>query len=214
MTVTILLADDHVLVRQGLRALLESQEDLIVVGETSDGLETIKKVEQLHPQVVVLDLMMPGLNGLEVTRQIHTSTHVLILSMHDNEGYVLEALRNGAFGYLLKDSPASELVRAIRAVAEGQRYLGPPFSELAIQSYIQKAKSGPLDPYDTLTNRERLILQLVAEGQSSAEISAQLSISPRTVEIHRSNLMHKLNLHTQTDLIRFAIRKNILLLDE
>lgn len=214
MTVTILLVDDHHVVRQGLRALLESQADFNVVGEASGGMEAIQLTEKLHPQVVILDLMMPDLNGLEVTRQIHTHTRVLILSMYDNEGYVFEALRYGAFGYMLKDSTAVDLVQAVRAVAEGRRYLGPPFSELAIQTYIEKAKSKPLDPYDMLTNRERQVLNLVVQGLSSNDVAVQLSISPRTVEIHRANLMHKLNLHSQSELIRFAIKRGILPLEE
>jgi two-component system response regulator NreC len=214
VTVSILLADDHHVVRQGLRSLLESEATFSVVGEASNGLDAIQMVEQLHPQVVVLDLMMPGLNGLEVTRRIRDLTRVLILSMHADVGYVLEALNNGAYGYLLKDSTATELVQAVKMVSEGRRYLGSPFSDQAISSYAQKSRSMPQDPYDTLTTRERGILQLVVEGHSTSDIAAMLSISSRTVETHRANLMRKLRLNSQVELIRFALRKGILPLDE
>lgn len=214
MTVSILLADDHHVVRQGLRSLLDSEPAFSVVGEASNGLEAIQMVEQLHPQVVVLDLMMPGLNGLEVTRRIRDLTRVLILSMHADEGYVLEALNNGAYGYLLKDSTATELVQAVKMVSEGRRYLGSPFSDQAISAYAQKSRSAPQDPYDTLTRREREILQLVVEGHSTSKIAAMLSISSRTVETHRANLMRKLKLHSQVELIRLALRKGILPLEE
>lgn len=213
MPVSILLADDHIVVRQGLRSLLEGQPDLQVIGEASDGLQAVQLVNKLRPQVVVLDLMMPGLNGLEVTRQVQEQTRVVILSMHASEAYVLQALQNGAYGYVLKDSTAADLVQAVRSAAEGRRFLSQPFSELAITAYIKKSQSSTLDPYNTLTNRERETLHLLAEGLTNQEISARLSISPRTVEIHRANVMHKLSLHTQTDLIRYAIKKGILPLD-
>jgi DNA-binding NarL/FixJ family response regulator len=212
--ISILLADDHVVVRQGLRSLLESQPDFTIVFEASSGLEALQGVERLHPQVTILDLMMPGLGGLEVARRVQSQTRVVILSMHDNEAYVVEALRNGALGYVLKDSTADDLVQAVRAAAEGRRYLSSPLSERMIDRYLHKVQSGPLDPYETLTAREREVLQLAAEGLSSVEISNRLSISPRTAEIHRSNLMHKLGLHSQTDLIRFAIKKGIVSLDQ
>ncbi len=210
MTITILLVDDHHVVRQGLRSLLESQPEFEVVAESSNGLDAVQLVENLHPDVVLLDLMMPGLNGLEVTRQIQNLTHVLILSMHDNEAYVLEALRNGAYGYILKDSTAAELIQAVQAVAEGRRYLSAPLSERAIEIYMKKAQSSGQDAYESLTTREREVLHLVAQGLSNSAIAEQLSISPRTVEIHRANAMHKLNLRNQTELIRYALRKGIL----
>jgi DNA-binding NarL/FixJ family response regulator len=210
MPVSILLADDHHVVRQGLRSLLEAEADFTVIGEASDGLQTLQMVEKMHPQVLVLDLMMPGLNGLEVTRQVAATTRVVILSMHASEAYVLEALQNGAFGYVLKDSTAADLVQAVRSAAEGRRFLSQPFSELAIAAYLRRSQSSPLDPYNTLTTREREVLQLMAEGHTNNEISARLSISPRTVEIHRANVMHKLNLHSQTDLIRYALKRGIL----
>lgn len=208
--ITILLADDHIVVRQGLRSLIDSQADLKVIGEASDGQETIQLVQKLKPDVLVLDLMMPGLNGLEITRQVWRTTRVLILSMHANEAYVIEALKKGASGYLLKDTTAIELTQAIRMIAAGQRYLSAPFSERAISAYVERAKTGSLDPYDALTSREREVLQLVAEGFSTMEISQRLSISTRTVEAHRANLNRKLDIHSHADLIRFAIRKGLL----
>ncbi len=210
---TIVLADDHHIVRQGLRALLEGQPDFQLVGEAGDGLEAVQLTERQKPDVLIIDLMMPSLNGLEATRQISQRsphTRVVILSMHANEAYVLEALRNGAAGYVLKDSSAADLVQAVREVVAGRRYLSSPLSERAIAAYIQKASDVALDPYEMLTNREREVLHLAAEGYTNAEIADQLSISPRTAETHRANLMHKLGLRTHTDLIRYALRRGIL----
>jgi len=208
--ITVILADDHIVVRQGLRYLIDSQPDLEVVGEASDGLEALDMIRKLKPMVSVLDLMMPGLGGLEVTRQVCAISRVLILSMHADEAYIIEALRKGASGYVLKDATAAELIQAIRIVAAGQHYLSAPFSEPAISDYIQRVKTGSLDPYDTLTNRECEILQLVAEGRNSSEIAGRLSISPRTVEAHRASLNRKLNIHSQADLIRLAMKKGLL----
>jgi DNA-binding NarL/FixJ family response regulator len=210
---TIVLADDHHVVRQGLRSLLEAEPDFSVVGEAGDGLEAAQLIERLQPDVLVLDLMMPGLNGLEVTRQVSQRsprTHVVILSMHPNEAYVLEALRAGAAAYVLKESTSAELVRAVREAVAGRRYLSPPLSERAIEAYMQKAESAALDPYETLTAREREVLHLVAEGHTNAEIAERLFVSRRTVETHRANLMRKLGLRTQTDLISYALRQGIL----
>jgi two-component system response regulator NreC len=213
MPVTILLADDHHLVRQGLRALLERQDEFHVVAEASNGLEAIKLAEHLHPDVLIVDVMMPGLGGLEVTRQVCQRlpyTRVIVLSMYANEAYVLEALRSGAAGYVLKDASISELVQAVRDVVGGGRYLSPPLSKRAIEVYVQKAQTAVLDLYETLTTREREVLQLAAEGRTNAEMAAALGISPRTVETHRAHLMQKLGLHTQTDLIRYALLRGIL----
>ena len=211
--ISIILADDHTIVRQGLRTLLESDPELRVTGEASDGLQAIGLVERLKPDVLVLDLMMPEMNGIEVARQIKSrspQTRVVILSMYANEAYVLEALRAGALGYVLKDSHSSELLRAIHEAHAGQHYLSAPLSERAIEVYIQKTKEISQDPFERLTPREREVLQLAAEGRSNAEIAEKLSLSGRTIEMHRSNLMHKLGLNTQTDLIRFALRKGII----
>lgn len=157
--------------------------------------------------------MIPGLSGLEVTRQVSRrspQTRIVILSNYDNEAYVLEALRNGATGYIVKNTGADELVQAIKEVAAGRRYLSPPLTERAIEAYAQKAKAAPLDLHETLTTREREVLHLAAEGYTATEIGDRLSISSRTVESHRTNLMHKLGLRTQTELIRYALRRGIL----
>jgi two-component system response regulator NreC len=211
--ITILLVDDHAVVRHGLRALLESDTRFQVVGETGDGLEAVRLVDRFKPQVLVLDLMIPSLNGLEVTRQvsrISPETHTLILSMHANEAYVLEALRNKATGYALKDAKPSDIIEAVIAVAAGRRYLSPPLSETAMETYLHHAQGSSTDFYETLTTREREVLQLTAEGNTAAQTGARLFISPRTVEIHRANLMRKLSLRNQGDVIRYAMMKGLL----
>jgi len=210
---TVVLADDHAIVRQGLRAVLEAASDFNVVGEAADGLQVLDLVEQLRPNVLVLDVMMPGLNGLEITRQVRIrcpQTRVVILSMHADEGYVMEALRNGAAGYVLKEASTTEVAQAVREVAAGRRYLSQPLSERAIEVYAEKAQSGPLDLYETLTTREREVLQLCVEGCSSTEMATRLGISPRTADTHRANLMRKLGLQNQTALVRYALRRGIL----
>lgn len=210
---TIVLADDHHVVRQALRALLETEPDFHVIGEAGDGLETVRLVERLQPDSLVLDLMMSDINGLEVTRQVSKRsprTRVVILSMYGNEAYVVEALRVGAKAYVLKESTSGELVRAIREAVAGRHYLGAPMSEQAIKTYMQKTESTMLNSYDMLTTREREVLHLVVQGCSNAEIGRRLYISPRTVEIHRANMMHKLNLSTQAELIRYALQRGIL----
>ncbi len=214
---TVVLADDHHIVRQGLRAVLEAEGDFSVIGEEADGLKVVALVERLRPGVLLLDLQMPGLNGLEIARQIAQrglKTRVVILSMHANETYVLDALRHGAAGYVLKDANPAEVVEAVREVGAGRRYLSRSLSERAIDAYTQKAHDVPPDAYDTLTTREREILHLAAESSSATEIAARLGISPRTVETHRENLMRKLGLQSQTDLIRYALRRGILPLNE
>jgi len=215
-TKQLVLADDHSVVRRGLRALLEAEPSFTVIGEAGDGLEAAELVERLQPDVLVLDLMMPSLNGLEVTRRIKRRsphTRVVILSMYADEAYVVEALRAGAEAYVLKESTADELVQAIHEAAAGRRYLSSPLSQRAIQSYVEKAEAALLDPYETLTSREREVFQLAAEGHANAEIAARFSISSRTVETHRTHLMRKLGLRTQADLIRYALRKGILPMD-
>ena len=211
--INILLADDHQLVRKGFKALLSLEPDLAIVGEAGDGFETIKLAEELQPDVLVLDLMMTGINGLEVTRQLSkkiTKTAIVILSMHSNEAYVLEALRSGAKAYILKESPSEELVRAIREVHAGRRYLSSPLSERAIEVYTKKTEVQTVDPYSQLTIREREILQLAAQGCTNNEIATRLYISHRTVETHRTNLMRKLSLHNHSQLIQFAIQRGII----
>ncbi len=213
---TVVVADDHPLVREGLWALLDSQEDFSVIGQAGDGLITLELVERLKPDVLLLDLMMPGLNGLEVSRQIaqrSPKTRVVIFSMHANEPYVLAALRNGAAGYILKDDSSDEVVRALREVAAGRRYLGGSLSERAIEAYAQKGQADPLDLYETLSTREREVLQLTVEDYKASDIATRLGISPRTVESHRAAFMRKLGLRNATDLIRYALRRGILPLE-
>ncbi len=213
-TVTIVLADDHHVVRQGLRALFASQRDFAVTGEAADGREVAAVVERLRPHVLVLDLMMPGLNGLEVIRQVRRrtpGTRIIVLSMHANEAYVVEALRNGASAYVLKSANSGEVVKAVREAMAGRRHLSPPLSERAVRAYAEKTRDGSLDLYDTLTAREREVLQLAAEGHGNPEIADRLSISVRTAETHRANLLRKLGLRNQTELIRYALRRGILL---
>ena len=197
--------------------MLEGEPDLDVVGEVRDGLEVLPAVERLRPDVLVLDLMMPGLSGLEVlrlARKRYPKLRLVVVSMHANEAYVLEALRNGAAAYVLKGSGASEVREAVRAVLAGRRYLSPPLSERAIQSYVEKAEGVVHDAYDALSGREREVLQLSAEGYSNSEIAARLFISRRTVESHRNSLFQKLGLRSQSDLIRYALRRGIIGLDQ
>ncbi len=217
MTISILLADDHPIVRRGLQALLDAEPDLEVVGEAKDGLEALQAVERLQPDILVLDLMMPGLNGLDVARQTgqrSPQTRVIVLSMYATEAYVLQALKNGAAGYVLKKSSPDELVLAIREVMSGRPFLSRSLSVHAIESYRQKAREMPEDPYDRLTNREREVLHLAAEGRTAPEIAERLCISPRTVEMHRRNMMQKLNLNSPADITRYALQRGILPLEE
>lgn len=211
--IRIVLADDHAIVRQGIRKIIDAEDGLSVIAETDNGIDTVKIVEEVCPDVLVLDMMMPGLNGLAVIRQVKQrmdQTRIVVLSMHADDSYVLAALRTGATGYVLKDSPSSDLVEAIRRAAVGRRYLSAPLSERAMEAYVEKAKSKPVDKYEMLTQREQEILQLTAEGNTSSQIAERLSISPRTVEKHRSNLMSKLDLHVQADLVRYAISRGII----
>ncbi len=213
---TILLAEDHHVVRQAFKILLEEDPDWLVVGEAANGLDAVALAEQLHPDILLVDLMMPGINGLEVTRQVSRlspETRIVVLSMHSDEAYVLEALRNGAVGYVLKGSTAMELMQAMREVRRGRRYLSPPLSDRALDDYVKKARDTNADPYETLTTRERELLHLVAEGHSSSEIAGRMSISKRTVETPRTNVNRKLGLRTQADLIRYALRRGILPLE-
>jgi two-component system, NarL family, response regulator NreC len=217
MKITIVLADDHQVMRQGLRLLLEAEEGFCVVAEAGDGQEATTLAERLQPDVLIADLMMPGLNGLKVTQQVSQRaqrTHIVILSMYADEAYVVEALRSGASAYVLKHASAAHLLHAVREVAAGRRYLSPPLSEHAIEIYLHKALHSRSDPSGLLTARECKVLQLVAEGNTNAQIAAVLGISPRTVETHRANLMHKLDLNTQADLIRYALQRGIIPLAE
>jgi DNA-binding NarL/FixJ family response regulator len=212
MPARVVLADDHEIVRQGLRAVLERSPDFLLVAEAASGPEVLSLVEHARPDVLVLDVMMPGLNGLEVARRVHQrypEVKIVMLSVHANESYVLQALRSGASAYLLKSGSSQELVEAVRAVVSGKRYLSPPLSERAIDAYARMAE-GTADPHDALTAREREVLQLVAEGRSSHTIAQELCISVRTVESHRGSLMRKLGLGSQTDVVRYCIRRGIM----
>jgi DNA-binding NarL/FixJ family response regulator len=213
--ITVFLADDHPIVRQGLRALLEADGRCQVVGEATDGLTAIEQLTLLQPQVAILDVQLPDLNGLEVARRAQTqspSTRVVMLSMYANEPYVLDALRHGAMGYVLKGTSTADLLAAVDAVVAGRRYLSAPLNERAIDTYTLRAAASeePLDRYDLLTSREREVFQLAAQGLSNAEIGERLTISPRTAETHRANLLRKLGLQTQTDLVRYALDRGIL----
>jgi two-component system, NarL family, response regulator NreC len=213
MSITIVLVDDHDIVRAGLRTILETEKDFQVVGEASDGQAALQIVEQLKPDILLLDLVLPKLNGLDVARSVHNispGTQVIVLSMHSNEAYVVDALKIGVAGYVLKDKATEEILEAIRYVLEGERYLSPPISGRVIEAYIQRIQESSMDSYETLSDREREVFTLAAEGHSNPEIAQMLSISPRTVETHRSNIMRKLGLRTQTDLIRYAIQRGII----
>lgn len=214
---TIVLADDHPIVRKGLRSLLEAEQDLVVVGEAGDGREAVALVERLKPSILIVDLRMPGIDGAEVTREAGRRapyTRVLVLSMHSGEGYVTEALTAGATGYVLKNADMDNLVLAVREVGAGRRYLSPSISSVVVDAYLHKRKDGSSDPYETLTRRERQVLKLVAEGRHNPDIAAELAISPRTVENHRASLMRKLAFKSQADLIRYALRRGLLPVEE
>jgi DNA-binding NarL/FixJ family response regulator len=211
--ISILLGDDHSLLRCGLRLLLEQQNDFVVVAEAEDGRKAVALAASSNPDVAVLDVGMPNLNGIEAAKQITArdgKTAVVILSMHSDESYILRALKAGARSYLLKDSAQSDLVAAIRAVAHGKSFFSPAVSKILLEDYVRKLKrSGAEDSYDLLTPREREILQLVAEGKSNKDIAGALHLSVYTVETHRANLMEKLNLRSVPELILYAVRKGV-----
>jgi DNA-binding NarL/FixJ family response regulator len=213
--IRILLADDHAVVRDGLRALLDRQPDLTVVAEASDGRECIQLAEEHSPDVVMMDVAMPNMNGIEAARRIvaaHPATAVVVLSMHLDESYVLQSLRAGAKAYLLKDSPREDVLEAIRSAANGRSFLSRKVSRMLQQDYIEQLQSKGLDDsYELLTDREREILQLLAEGRANKEVANLLNISPTTVETHRGHILRKLSLHGTADLILYAVRKKIIL---
>lgn len=216
MSVTILLADDHPLVRRGIRNLLESEGDLSVVGEAQDGIQVVQMADKFRPDILVVDLMMPNLNGLEALKQVrHRSprTRMVVLSMQSAEPYVVEAFRSGAIGYVLKDTAPDELIHAIRQALQDVRYLSPKLPERLIMALMEPALVADQAPYNRLTDREREVFQMAAEGKTAAEIAKILSISPRTAELHRGRMMNKLGLRSQTDLVRYAVKRGIVPLD-
>ena len=207
--IRILLADDHAVVRQGFKMILDAQADMEIVGEAANGRQAVDLAEQLRPDVVVMDVSMPELNGIEATRRLASSlprARVVALSMHKDSVYVREILRAGARGYLLKDSGAADLVAAIRAVASGESYLSPAVSNAVLDDYRRLATN----PIDLLTSREREVLQLLAEGKTNKEIAGVLNLSVYTVEAHRGRIMEKLNLHSIGELVRFAVRSGLI----
>ena len=212
--IRILLADDHTVVRKGLRMLLESHAGFDVVADACDGREAIALTERHQPDVAVLDIGMPILNGIEAARQISAKlprTAIVMLSMHSDEGYVLRALKSGARAYLLKDSAEYDLVAAIKAVSEGKAFFSPAISKMLVEDYMRQMRERDVeDSYELLTTREREILQLLAEGESNKDVAGRLNLSLYTVETHRSNIFQKLNLHSTAELILYAIRKGVI----
>lgn len=211
--VRILLADDHTILRDGIRALLEDEPDMLVVGEAEDGRTAVKLACQLHPDVVLMDIAMPLLNGLEATRQIKREcpqVNVLILTMHENEEYIRQVLASGAMGYILKDAAARELLDAIHAVQRGEAVLSPAITRLVIENYLRWGDLQKENDPSGLSPREREVLQLIAEGYSNKQIAEILCISIKTVQTHRANLMSKLDLHDRADLIKYAIQRKII----
>lgn len=215
--ITVLLAEDHTIVRKGLRALLDAADHLEVVGEAADGSEAVRLVKKLLPDVVVMDITMPHLNGLEATWQIKKSfpqVQVLILTMYTNEEYIFQVLKAGASGYLVKQSAPDELLLAIEVVHRGDSFLSPSVSKKLVDEFVRQGEETAVDDsYDNLTVREREVLQLVAEGHTNREIANILHISIKTVGVHRSHLMEKLNIHNVAELIKYAIRKGVIILD-
>jgi DNA-binding NarL/FixJ family response regulator len=211
--IRVLVADDHTMIRQGLVSLLKSSPEFEVVGEAADGNEAVEKVLEARPDVAVLDLSMPRLGGLEAAlriRKARPKTRVLVLTMHDDEEYVLRTVRAGASGYVVKDGAASELLAAIRAVSAGQGYFGPQAAR-ALASRYEQGRERPDDPYERLTPREREVFQLLVEGRTNAEVAEVLFISPKTVDNHRTRLMERLGVHSAAELVRFAARRGLLL---
>lgn len=213
-SVRIVLADDHVVIRAGLRRILQEAKDLSVVGEASDGREAVHLADTLNPDIVILDVGMPALNGNEAAAQIHEhhpKTAIVMLSMHSDETYILRALRSGARAYILKSAAENELIEAVRAVVGGKSYFSPAVSKVLLEDYMRRLqRTGAEDSYDLLSLREREVLQLIAEGKSTKEVAGLLNVSEHTAESHRTNLMKKLGLHGLAELILYAVRKGLI----
>jgi DNA-binding NarL/FixJ family response regulator len=211
--IRVLLADDHAILRSGIRALLEDEPDIEVVGEAEDGHAVIRMVAELEPDVILIDIAMPRLNGLEATRRImqaNPQAKILILTMHENEEYVRQVFASGAMGYILKDAAVRELLGAIRAIYRGEAVLSPAITRLVVEDYLRWGDLQPEDTDSSLSPRERQILQLIAEGYTNKEIAEICTISIKTVQSHRANLMRKLDLHDRGELIKYAIQKKII----
>lgn len=214
MSIRVLLADDHGVVRQGLRALLEKSDEIEVIGEVSDGREAVRLAQELQPDVIVMDIAMPLLNGIDATSLIvrrDPEMKVLILSMHSDESYILRALNSGAKGYLLKDSAENDILPAVSSAVQGRPYFSPAIAATLLEDYLRMMRQHNVqDSYDLLTEREKQVLQLLAEGRSNKEVANLLNLSPYTVESHRTNLMQKLNLHNTAEIVLYAVRKSII----
>ena len=212
--IRILLADDHTILRAGLKMMLNAQPDMEIVGEAQDGRQAINEAQRLQPDIVLMDITMPDINGIEATRQIKKllpDTRVLVLTMHEHDEYVFQALRAGASGYMLKEAVPTELITALRVIQSGQFYLSPTAQSVMVGDYLQRVRAGEeKDSYSSLTEREREILKLVAEGYTNNQIGERLFISPKTVDTHRTHIMDKLNLHNRAELVKYAMRRGLL----
>lgn len=212
MKVKIILADDHKIIREGLKALLEKQQGIEVIAEAQDGISTVRLTKKLSPDLVIMDIGMPDMNGIDATRMIISETKnvkVIALSMHSDRRFVLEMLKAGASGYLLKDSAFEELTLAINTVMAGQPYLSPKITDVIIREYIHAPQKNEKSVFTTLTAREREVLQLIAEGKSTKQIASSLNVSVKTIETHRQQIMEKLNIHSIAELTKYAIREGI-----
>jgi two-component system response regulator NreC len=211
--VKLLVADDHKIFRQGIKKLLEEEPDLQVVGEAADGREAVKKATELKPDVILMDIAMANLNGLEATKQIKKvlpSVKVIVVTMHKNEEYILQSFQAGASGFILKEGAVEELVSAIRSIHQDKSFLSPTISKTLIDAYLRKMETGKTEtPFDLLTDREREVLQLIAEGYTNREVAKSLFISVKTVEAHRAHIMQKLNIHDIAKLVKYAIQKGL-----
>ncbi|TMC22361.1 MAG: response regulator transcription factor [Chloroflexi bacterium] len=214
MKIRILLADDHTILRAGLKMMLNAQPDIEVVGEAQDGRQAIQEAQRLQPDIVLMDITMPDVNGIEATKQIKkllSDIKVLILTMHEHDEYVFQTLRAGASGYMLKEAADTELITALHVIQSGQFYLSPAAQSVMVGDYLQRVRTGEeKDSYSSLTEREREILKLVAEGLTNNQIAERLIISPKTVDTHRTHIMDKLNLHSRAELVKYAIRRGLL----
>ncbi|MCL5986887.1 MAG: response regulator transcription factor [Actinobacteria bacterium] len=215
--IRVLLADDHTILRAGLKALLKAEQDIEVVGEAVDGQETIDKALELHPDIILMDIAMPGVNGLEATRHLKSAglkSEILILTMYTEEEYLFQAIQAGASGYLLKKAADIDLINAIRTVYKGLAFLYPSATKMLVQDYLERVESGEeKDSYDGLSQREREVLQLIAEGYTSQEAAEKLFLSPKTVETYRSRIADKLGIRQRTELVKYALRKGLLKLE-